>query len=179
MGCFKVPQNVAKKTDGTFNTLTSYVRKKNSRAMPCALSRGSEYDYKQLQHDYNISTGPMHQDRPLVGADRIFATGFSGMDCMGYILGKLRRDAAPRHLWTCDVLKCSRDFTVNNYAALNTYTNVENRPLPPPGCCIRTLPVRLVNVCQLPAAGRDGTTHVPDHAIQFCYWASTTQSLSA
>ena len=130
---FKVPKNVAKKTDGTFDTLASYVRKKNPRAILCAISRGSEYDYKQLQHDYNISTSPIHQDRPLAGTDHIFATDFSGMDCMGYILGKLRSDAAPRHLWTCDILKCSRDFTVNNFVALNTYTDVENRPLPSPG----------------------------------------------
>ena len=130
---FRVSQNVAMKTEGTFDTLVSHVRKNNPHAIPCTISRGSEFDYKQLQHDYVISAAPIHQDRPLEGTEHIFATDFSGMDCMGYILGKLRCDAAPRHLWTCDILKCSRDFTVNNYAALNTYTDVENRPLPPPG----------------------------------------------
>ena len=55
------------------------------------------------------------------------------MDCMGYIISKMRRDIIPRHLWTCDRLKSSRESTANNYVVLNSYTDVGTRPHPPLG----------------------------------------------
>ena len=73
------------------------------------------------------------ETKDITGIRHFYSSDFSGMDCLAYVFNKMQQNIDAVQLWTCEKIQFARQFGSLNYKAINSYEDVNNRPLPRPG----------------------------------------------